>query len=88
MARTPPSPSTGRDILASPEPVGDERQRALALALVAKTELGYEVESKADFEAVIFSPSPRRWLRTRPGRENDRLVVSVNDDCQVTTRRR
>jgi hypothetical protein len=87
MATTPHSSLPTRGV--SFESVGgEERKRALAEALVAKGELGYEIESQTDFEAVIFTPSPRRWLGTRAGQVNDRLIVTMNDDCRVTTRRR
>jgi hypothetical protein len=89
MATTPHLSSPTRGVSLEPAPVGnEERKRALADALVAKGELGYEIESQTDFEAVIFTPSPRRWLRTRAGRVNDRLIVTMNDDCRMTTRRR
>jgi hypothetical protein len=73
---------------AGPALVGvEQKQHAFGEALLAKAELGYEVESQTDFEAVVFTPSPRRWLRTRAGRDNDRLIVTIDDECQVTTRR-
>lgn len=88
VAPTPQSTSPVREV---PEPRSvdlEQRQHAFGEALIAKAELGYEIESQTDFEAIVFTPSPRRWLWTRAGRANDRLIVTINDECHVTTRRR
>jgi len=89
MATTEHSSSPRRDAPADPGLGGaEQRKRALDEALLVKDRMGYEIESQTDFEAVIFTPSPRRWLWTRTGHANDRLVMTVDDECRVTTRRR
>ena len=89
MAPKEHSSSPTRDTSADPELSGaEQRTHALGEALLAKDRMGYEIESQTDFEAVIFTPSPRRWLWTRTGHANDRLVMTVDDECRVTTRRR
>jgi hypothetical protein len=89
MATTSLSPSPVRAGSVEDEPVSlEERKVAFADALLVKDRLGYEVESRTDFEAVIFTPSPRRWLGTRAGTENQRLVMTMNDQCHMTMRRR
>lgn len=89
MATTSHSSSPVLDAPAEDEPVSlEQRKLAFADALLVKGRLGYEVESQSDFEAVIFTPSPRRWMGTRAGKENDRLIMTMNDTCQMTMRRR
>ena len=68
---------------ASLEPeLGSHEQRTdlLAELLAMKLRLGYEVESETDFAAVIFSPSPRRWLRMRKGLDNQRFTIRIDED--------
>ena len=72
-----PAPSTD----ASPQPEGDssERRRStLARIVAAKLQLGYELVSKTEFGAVVCTPSPRRWLWTRKGRENRPLNIAID----------
>jgi hypothetical protein len=89
MATASHSPSPVRAGSVEDEPVSfEQRKLAFADALVVKSRLGYEVESQSDFEAVIFSPSPRRWLGTRAGKKNQRLVMTMDGACQTTMRRR
>jgi hypothetical protein len=89
MATTSHAPSPVLDAPAEDAPVSlKQRKLAFADALVVKDRLGDEVESQSDFEAVIFTPSPRRWLGTRAGKENHRLIMTMNDTCQMTMRRR
>lgn len=89
MATTSHSTSSVLDAPAEDEPVSiEQRKSTFADALVVKERLGYEVESQSDFEAVIFTPSPRRWLGTRAGKENTRLVMELDEACQMTMRRR
>jgi hypothetical protein len=89
MATTSHAPSPVLDAPVEDGPVSlEDRKLAFADALVVKDRLGYEVESQGDFEAVIFTPSPRRWLGTRAGKENQRLIMTMNDTCQMTMRRR
>jgi hypothetical protein len=52
----------------------------LADTLEMKLRLGYEIESETEFGAVIFSPSPRRWLGIRKGQDNQRFTIEINDD--------
>jgi hypothetical protein len=68
---------------ASAEPkLGSNEQRIHVLAdtLATKLRLGYEVESETEFGAVIFSPSPRRWLGIRKGRDNQRFTIEIDQD--------
>jgi hypothetical protein len=68
---------------ASVEPeLGSDEQRMHVLAdtLAMKLRLGYEIESETEFGAVIFSPSPRRWLGIRKGQGNQRFTIQVNED--------
>lgn len=62
--------------LGSPE----QRTGLLAELLAMKLRLGYEIESETDFAAVIFSPSPRRWLRMRKGQDNQRFAIRIGED--------
>ena len=52
----------------------------LADTLALKLRLGYEIESKTEFGAVIFSPSPRRWLGIRKGQDNQRFTIRIDED--------
>ena len=66
---------------AEPELGSDEqRMHVLADTLEMKLRLGYEIESETEFGAVIFSPSPRRWLGIRKGLDNQRFTIEINDD--------
>lgn len=65
-----------------------ERRSILADAVALRVRLGYEVESRTEFSAVVFTPSPRRWLWMRRGSENSRLTVTVDDDCRVSMSKR
>jgi len=66
---------------AGPELGSDEqRMHVLADTLEMKLRLGYEIESETEFGAVIFSPSPRRWLGIRKGQDNQRFTIQINDD--------
>ena len=59
----PPSEASAEPELGSDE----QRSHVLADTLATKLRLGYEIESETEFGAVIFSPSPRRWLGIRAG---------------------
>ena len=68
---------------ASAEPeLGSDEQRIHVLAdiLAMKHRLGYEIESETEFGAVIFSPSPRRWLGIRKGVDNQRFTIQINEE--------
>ena len=52
----------------------------LADVLAMKLRLGYEIESETDFAAVVFSPSPRRWLGMRKGQDNQRFAIQIDED--------
>jgi hypothetical protein len=58
----------------------EQRMHVLADTLEMKLRLGYEIESETEFGAVIFSPSPRRWLGIRKGQDNQRFTIEINDD--------
>ena len=67
---------------ASVEPeLGSDAQRmhVLASTLELKLRLGYEIESETEFSAVIFSPSPRRWLGVRKGLDNQRFTIQIDE---------
>jgi hypothetical protein len=58
----------------------EQRMHVLADILAMKLRLGYEIESETEFGAVIFSPSPRRWLGIRKGLDNQRLTIQIDED--------
>ena len=62
--------------------LGSDEQRIHVLAdiLAMKHRLGYEIESETEFGAVIFSPSPRRWLGIRKGVDNQRFTIQINEE--------
>jgi hypothetical protein len=71
-----PSPgSRGTPRLASVQ----QRMETLAALLKVKLGVGYEVESETDFGAVIFTPSPRRWLGLRKGLDNQRVAIMIDE---------
>lgn len=74
-------PSAEASVEPEPERGSDEqRRRLLAYVLATKHEMGYEIQSQSEFGAVIFTPSPRRWLRIREGRANDRMTIRIRED--------
>ena len=70
-AEAPVQPERGSD---------EQRKHLLAHVLATKHQMGYEVESQTEFGAVIFTPSPRRWLRTRTGIDNERITINIGED--------
>jgi hypothetical protein len=75
---------------ASAEPeLGSDEQRVHDLAdlLATKLRLGYEIESETAFGAVIFSPSPRRWLGMRKGQDNQRFTIQINESGETNIER-
>jgi hypothetical protein len=62
--------------------LGSDEQRTDVLAdiLAMKHRLGYEIESQTEFGAVIFTPSPRRWLGIRKGTDNQRFTIQIKED--------
>jgi hypothetical protein len=75
---------------ASVEPeLGSDEQRIdlLADVLAMKLRLGYEIESETEFAAVIFSPSPRRWLGMRKGQDNQRFAIQIGEDGATSIER-
>jgi hypothetical protein len=75
---------------ASAEPeLGSDEQRIdlLADVLAMKLRLGYEIESETEFAAVIFSPSPRRWLGMRKGQDNQRFAIQIGEDGATSIER-
>ncbi len=57
----------------------EQRRELLSDVLAMKLRLGYEVVSETEFGAVVCTPSPRRWLRTRTGRENQQLSIAIDE---------
>ena len=83
----PPSPVSAKAV--APEPASDlERRRILENVLAKQLRLGYAVESQTEFGAVVFTPSPRRWLWTRKGRENQRITVAIDEVGRTSISRR
>jgi hypothetical protein len=72
---SPPTEASARPVTSSTA----ERRRVLAEVLAMKLRLGYEVVSETEFGVVVSTPSPRRWLWTRAGRENQHLNITVDD---------
>ena len=57
----------------------EQRRHLLAYVLAIKHQMGYEIESESEFGAVIFTPSPRRWLRIRKGQDNERITINIGE---------
>src|SRR3954467_721316 len=57
----------------------EQRQRLLSDVLAMKVRLGYEILSETEFSAVVCTPSPRRWLWTRTGRQNTHLNIAIDE---------
>jgi hypothetical protein len=73
-------PHAPAEASAEPELGSDEqRMHVLADTLAMKLRLGYEIESETEFGAVIFSPSPRRWLGVRKGLDNQRFTIQIDE---------
>ena len=72
---SPPTETSARPVTSSTA----ERRRVLAEVLAMKLRLGYELVSETEFGAVVCTPSPRRWLWARAGRENPHLNITVDD---------
>jgi hypothetical protein len=77
------------DVSVEPE-LGSDEQRIHVLAdiIALKLRLGYEIESETEFGAVIFSPSPRRWLGIRKGVDNQRFTIEINGDGETRIERK
>jgi hypothetical protein len=60
-----------------------QRRRLLSDVLAMKLRLGYEILSESEFSAVVCTPSPRRWLWTRTGRQNTHLTIAI-DEAGIT----
>ena len=77
------------DVSVEPE-LGSDEQRIHVLAdiIELKLRLGYEIESETEFGAVIFSPSPRRWLGIRKGVDNQRFTIEINGDGETRIERK
>ena len=82
LSQLPAEPSV------EPESGSDQqRMHVLADLLAMKNRLGYEIESETDFAAVIFSPSPRRWLGMRKGQDNQRFRIQIDEDGSTSIER-
>ena len=87
MVVSPPSPLPVKAV--APEAVSPlERKNILEKVLAKRLRLGYEVESQTEFGGVVFTPSPRRWLGTRSGRENERLTIEIDEAGGTSISRR
>lgn len=67
---------------------GDRRRQILSDVVAMKLRLGYEVESQTEFDAVVFTPSPRRWLWLLPGPENPRLTIAIDEHGELNMSKR
>lgn len=77
----PALPHPSAEASVEPERGSDEqRRRLLAYVLATKHHMGYEIQSETEFGAVIFTPSPRRWLRMRKGQANERMTIKIKED--------
>lgn len=65
----------------------EQRKHLLAYVLATKHQMGYEIESESEFGAVIFTPSPRRWLRTRRGQDNERITINIGENGSTSFER-
>jgi hypothetical protein len=71
---------------ASPEKDTDSREAAFALALAAKLEQGYHLESQGKTEAILFTKGRRRWFGLVAGEPGRRRRIALEDDGRVSTR--
>jgi hypothetical protein len=79
LLSAPPAQAVPELEAGSPE----QRRSTLARILALKLRLGYELVAEAEFSAVVCTPSPRRWLWMRRGRENQRLNIAVDESGSV-----
>jgi hypothetical protein len=79
---TLPAPTTG----ASPQEETDAREAAFALALAAKLEQGYHLESQGKTDAILFTKGRRRWFGLVAGPDGRRRRIALEADGRVTTR--
>ena len=87
MVVSPPSPVSVTAL--APEAVSPlERKSILEKVLAKQLRLGYEIESQTESGAVVFTPSPRRWLGTRNGRKNERLTIEIDEAGGTSISRR
>jgi hypothetical protein len=64
----------------------DSREAAFSLALAAKLEQGYHLESQGKTDAVLFTKGRRRWFGLVAGPEGRRRRITLEDDGRVSTR--
>ena len=70
---------------AAQEPA-DSREATFALALAAKLEQGYHVESQGKTDAVLYTNGPRRWFGLVAGTQGRRRRITLEDDGRIRTR--
>jgi hypothetical protein len=71
---------------AAVEEQADPREAAFALALAAKLEQGYQLESQGKTDAVVFTKGRRRWFGLVGGVPGRRRRIALEDDGRVSTR--
>lgn len=71
---------------ASPQEETDSREAAFALALAAKLEQGYHLESQGKTDAVLFTKGRRRWFGLAAGEPGRRRRITLEADGRVSTR--
>jgi hypothetical protein len=81
---TLPAPTTDP----SPQEETDAREAAFALALAAKLEQGYHLESQGKTDAILFTKGRRRWfgLIAAPTAAGRRLRIALEADGSIRTR--
>ena len=71
---------------ASPPEETHSREAAFALALAAKLEQGYHLESQGKTDAVLFTKGRRRWFGLVAGEPGRRRRIALEADGRVSTR--
>ena len=79
---TLPTPTTD----ASSQEETDAREAAFALALAAKLEQGYHLESRGKTDAILFTKGRRRWFGLIAGPDGRRQRITLEADGSIRTR--
>jgi hypothetical protein len=81
---TLPAPTTDDP----PQEETDAREAAFALALAAKLEQGYRLESQGKTDAILFNNGRRRWfgLIAGPDADGRRQRIALEADGSISTR--
>jgi hypothetical protein len=79
---TLPAPTTDD----SPQEETDAREAAFALALAAKLEQGYHLESQGKTDAILFTNGRRRWFGLIAGPDGKRRRIALEADGSISTK--